>query len=330
MHDPDTALGVVFTEFGSSDKDPLPAGMAALAGEVAKDTNKPVVAASFSNRQFYSRTILELNAAGIPMLDSGDQALRAIKHAFAYRDARNRKPITTSPRALDTTALERWRTRLDDSSPLNEIESLTLLKDFGVPVIDTLFADSTASTIEAAQTLGFPVALKTASTKVTHKSDQQGVLLNIANETSLLSAYADLQTRHGCTVSVSSMAPAGVDMALGIVNDPQFGPLLMVGAGGTLVELLDDVLFVIPPVTHEEIAQLLSSLRINKLLTGYRGKPAADVDAFCEATVQLSVLALSLSGVIENIDINPVIVSPQGCVAVDALIQHRTLRNIKP
>ena len=323
MKDEDTAIGVVFTEFGSSDKDPLPAGLAAMAGEVATHTEKPVVAASFSNRQFYSRVILELNDAGIPMLDSGEQALRAIKHAFDYRDAGNRVVTPSRAPSAEPELVERWRARLLSPAVLSEIESLALLEDFGVPVIESRMACTESDALGAARAIGFPVALKTADPSLTHKSDHGGVCLDLRDESSLADAYRDLATRLGPAVTVASMAPAGVEMGLGVISDPLFGPLLMIGAGGVYVELAKDIRFVMPPVTTEDIEPLLSPLTISKLLAGYRGKPPADINSLGKTVIKLSGLALVLSDVIEGIDINPVIVSPLGCVAVDALIKTK-------
>ena len=324
MSDEDTALGIVFTEFGSSDKDPLPAGMAMMAAEVAKHTTKPVVAASFSNRQFYSRVIVELTEGGIPMLDSGEQALRAIKHAFDYRDAKQRKAKPAEHIGLDPQLAERWRAHLFENPLLGESECLSLLGDFGLPVVESHRVASERSVINRAIEVGFPVALKTADPMIIHKSDHSGVRLDIADERSLTYAYRDLANRLGAQVTVSPMAPAGVEMALGVITDPMFGPLLMIAAGGVYVELLQDVRFLMPPVTTEDVEQALAELAINKLLIGYRDKPPADRDSLCTTVVQLSYLAVSLADVIESIDINPLIVSAQGCFAVDALIQTKT------
>jgi acyl-CoA synthetase (NDP forming) len=119
------------------------------------------------------------------------------------------------------------------------------------------------------------------------------------------------------------MAPPGVELALGIVVDAQFGPLVMVGAGGTLVEILGDRRFGLVPVDEVRAAALLDRLQVRRLLDGVRGMPPADTEAAARAVVALSRLAIDLADVIEAVDVNPVIAGPRGCVAVDGLVVPR-------
>ena len=119
------------------------------------------------------------------------------------------------------------------------------------------------------------------------------------------------------------MAPPGVEVALGIVRDEQFGPLVMVGAGGVLVELLKQRVFVLPPVDHERALAILRRLRLWDLLQGVRGQAAADIDAVAGAVVALSRLADDLGSAMDALDVNPLIAGPDGCVAVDALVVPR-------
>jgi acyl-CoA synthetase (NDP forming) len=116
------------------------------------------------------------------------------------------------------------------------------------------------------------------------------------------------------------MAPPGVEVALGVVRDPTFGPLVLVAAGGVLVELLHDRKLALPPIDEDAARRLIDRLAIRPLLDGLRGAPPSDVDALARAASRLSVLALELGDLIAELDVNPVIVSPSGCVAVDALI----------
>jgi acyl-CoA synthetase (NDP forming) len=116
------------------------------------------------------------------------------------------------------------------------------------------------------------------------------------------------------------MAPPGVEVALGIVRDPTFGPLVLVAAGGVLVELLHDRKLALPPIDEVAARRLIDGLAIRPLLDGVRGAPPSDVDALARAVSRLSVLAVELGDRIVELDVNPVIVSPSGCVAVDALV----------
>jgi acetate---CoA ligase (ADP-forming) len=122
---------------------------------------------------------------------------------------------------------------------------------------------------------------------------------------------------------VARMAPEGVELALGIVRDPQFGPLVLVAAGGVLVELLHDRRLAFPPLDERRATELLDRLRVRPLLDGLRGAPAADVGAIARALSRLSMLAADLGDLLDALDVNPLICSPAGCVAVDALVEPR-------
>ena len=120
---------------------------------------------------------------------------------------------------------------------------------------------------------------------------------------------------------------SGVEMVVGMIRDEQFGPLLMLGFGGINVETIHDVAYALPPFGVDSARRLLDSLQLRPLLDGLRNRPAVDVDAYCEAVARFSVMAASLGDVIDEIDINPVITHPDGCIAVDALIVGRALNH---
>ena len=145
-------------------------------------------------------------------------------------------------------------------------------------------------------------------------------MLGLADADALRGGVRGLAARLGPDAIVAPMAPAGVEVALGIVRDPQFGPLVLVAAGGIFVELLKDRRLALPPVDGPAARRLIDGLRARPLLDGLRGAPAADVDALAAAIARLSVLALDLGDLIDALDVNPVIVGPEGCVVVDALV----------
>ena len=144
--------------------------------------------------------------------------------------------------------------------------------------------------------------------------------MGIADVDGLRETYRDLADRLGPDVTVAAMAPPGVEVALGIVRDPTFGPLVLVAAGGVLVEVLHDRKLALPPIDEDAARHLIDGLAIRPLLDGVRGAPPSDVDALARAVSRLSVLAVELGDRIAELDVNPVIVSPSGCVAVDALV----------
>jgi hypothetical protein len=198
-----------------------------------------------------------------------------------------------------------------------------MLADYVVPTVPVRAASSAGAALEAAGALGYPVALKTAAPGVRHKSDVDGVRLGIGDAADLEQAYRDVAARLGPEVVVTPMAPDGVEVALGIVRDPQFGPLVVAGAGGILVELLADRRIALPPVDEREAVELIGRLRMRPLLEGARGRPPADVASLGHAISRLSVLAADLGEHLDGLDANPVIVSAGGCVAVDALVVAR-------
>jgi succinyl-CoA synthetase beta subunit len=203
---------------------------------------------------------------------------------------------------------------------MSELEGLALLADYGVPVTEARAASSPDEAVNVATTIGYPVVLKTAAPGVQHKSDVGGVKVGLADADAVRAAYEDVAGRLGPQVAIAAMAPSGMEVALGIVRDPTFGPLVLVAAGGILVELLHDRALAFPPLDETTARRLVDRLKIRPLLDGVRGAEPSDVDALVRTISRLSVLAADLGDLLNALDVNPVIVSPTGCVAVDALV----------
>ena len=158
----------------------------------------------------------------------------------------------------------------------------------------------------------------------TSSGDVGGVVLDIGDRESLWVAYEEMAERLGPDVSIDAMAPPGVEISLGVVRDENFGPLIVVAAGGTQVELLADRAVACPPITRDGAAALLRSLRTAPLLSGWRGAQPVNVDALIDAILGFSQLAVELGEHLDAVEANPVIVSPAGLVAVDALVIRRS------
>ena len=197
-----------------------------------------------------------------------------------------------------------------------------VLSTYGIPVPGFEVADDESGVLEAANRIGFPLVLKTAE-GVDHKTEVAGVVVGITDRASLLAAYRDLSTRFGPRVMVSQQVEGGVEIGLGVVTDEQFGPVLIISAGGTLIELIGDRVAVLPRVDRAGAMRALDRLRIRSLLDGVRGSDPVDIAALAEVIVRFSELARDAAGVIGTIDVNPVIVSVSGAVAVDALMKPR-------
>ena len=265
------------------------------------------------------KAIERLTALGIPLIEGMDNALVAAKNAFEQRDFRSR-PSIQEPHEVAAPIIARWRQRLAESGPLDEVESLSLLSDFGIPTACAFHAGTLAQVIDATNKLGSTVVLKTASPGIYHKSDVDGVRLNLTSLVEVESAYRDISSRLGPQVLVTAMIPAGVEMSLGLVKDPQFGPLVMIGAGGVLIELSRDRRLALPPFDADYAFAMIDKLKTRTLLDGYRGREAGDVAGFANAASRLSLIAIELGDLIAELDVNPLIVGPCGVTAVDALI----------
>jgi acyl-CoA synthetase (NDP forming) len=296
-------------------------GYIGMARDTFGETDKPYAMLSNFSSGIDRGDVELLEDAGIPVLEGTLTGLAAFKHLFAYRDHRALPPLEGSSPASDEVR-ERWRTRLSTGEPLGEVEGLALLAGWGVPVVAARVVESADEAIAAANGI-WPVALKTAAPGTLHKSDVDGVRLGLSTPDEVRAAHADLAERLGPSVTVAAMAPGGVELHLGIVRDEQFGPLVLVAAGGILVEVLHDRRLAIPPLDEVRARRLLDGLRVRPLLDGVRGQEPADVDAVMRAVVGLSWLAHDLGDGIEAIDANPVICGPEGCLAADALVIPR-------
>lgn len=313
IDDPDAGLGIFFNDL--RDGYYIHEGFAEAALRAHGSTSKPVAYATNFSAVRHDRIALRLSEAGVPVLDGTVPALQAARHMFARRDFRSRTP---DPPPSVTPRLN-WRTRLADGV-LDEHDALALLGDYKVPTLPSRVVATEAAAAAAAQEIGFPAVCKTAMPDIRHKTDQRGVKLGLADAAAVRAAYSDLAARLGPRVLVTRMAEPGVELALGLINDPQFGPVVMVGAGGVLVELLRDARYGLAPFGPATARRLLDGLRIRPLLDGVRGAPPANIAAAAEAIARFSVLAADLADVIAECDVNPLIVGPTAAIAVDALI----------
>jgi acyl-CoA synthetase (NDP forming) len=323
LDDPDTAALAFCVDLTTDYV--MEEGYTRVATDVFSVTDKPVAVLSNLSSAVDRHDAARLRGHGIPVLEGTATGLAAIRHLFELRDYHDRPPVDRR-RGPDRSIRRRWRDRLASGGPVGGNEALTLLSDYGISVAQTMNAATIDDALAAAGRVGWPVALKTARPGVTHKTDVGGVRLGLGDERQLRDAYAELTGRLGRSVLVSAMVPPGVELALGVVHDPQFGPLVMVSAGGVLIEVLRDRRFALPPLDPPRARAMVDRLSIRHLLDGVRGSMPVDLDAVADAIVRLSLLASELGDAIDALDVNPLIAGPEGCVAVDALIVLRTGR----
>jgi len=210
---------------------------------------------------------------------------------------------------------------------LTEVESKELLKKAGISVVEAKLARSKKEAISISKEMGFPVVLKISSPDVVHKSDSGGVKLGLANATQVGKAYNEIISSVKQAypkaqiegVSVQSMAPQGVEVIVGMSKDPQFGPVLMFGLGGILVEVLKDVSFRIVPVTTRDAREMIREIKGYPVLEGYRGQKPASIPALENLIVKVSQF-IEKNPHIKELDLNPIFAYPDKAVAVDARI----------
>jgi len=215
---------------------------------------------------------------------------------------------------------------------LSDVESKAVLRAFHIPCAMTVEADSPSAALTAAETLGFPVAMKINSPQITHKSDVGGVRTNIMAAGDVRPAYREMieavrKARpeaeiRGVTIEAMARVSEARELVVGCKRDPVFGPVILFGAGGVMVEVLEDSAVSLPPLNEVLATRLINRTRVSRLLSAFRNRPAADVGAVIEVLLRISDLACELPHV-EELDINPLFAGPEGVLAVDARIRVR-------
>ena len=315
VHDPGTGAFAYVVDLHSEEAH---RNHAWAAERVWASTEKPFAVVCGVASAIQPSAATRLRSAGVPVLEDVASGLSAFGHLFERRDARA-LPSLNPPNPPPEKVRRRWREALATGGRLPEADALRMLADYGIPTARTSAAADLDGVLRAAERTGYPVALKTAN--ASHKTEVGGVVLGLGNEDALSEAYKAMAGRLGPAATVQEMSEAGLEMALGVVADPQFGPLVMVSAGGILIETLSDRLLALPPLDETRARRLIDRLETRPLLDGVRGSPAANVVALARSMARLSLLAQDLGDLIVALDVNPIIVGPHGCVAVDALVE---------
>ena len=309
-----------------------PTAMAQAIAGLKDLAAKPILAAWLGGSSMGDGRRL-LAEAGIASYRTPEQAVRAFMTLVAY--ARNLASLYETPMDIPLTfAPDRQKLHADfkrlsggEKRVLSESDSKSLLEAYGIPTA----LPQTAASAEAAATLaaktGFPVVLKVLSPDITHKSDVGGVVLDLGSEAEVRRAFAAIMERaraalpaarlQGVTVQPMVRAADGVELILGIKKDPVFGTVILAGMGGTNAELFADRSLGFPPLNERLARRMLESLRIWPLLNGYRGRPAVALDRLLEVLIRLSYFASDYPEIAE-LDINPLLVTPERVIALDA------------
>jgi acetate---CoA ligase (ADP-forming) len=321
---PTIAFGVDATSVGGGDA-PMTAEVATMCVGLSKQTDTRFIFFNNATGNGPNPEIRALlKAGGIPYLAGMRTALAVLAHWAAYGE-RGQRP--TSP-PVDPLRADRWRTAVRDLGALDEIERFRLLREAGVPMIETLAVRSADEAAVAAERVGYPVVLKVSGADVAHKTERGLVRLGLPNAAAVKSAFADLTARAGpggMTFVVQPMAGAGVELIVGIRNDAAFGSLTVVGLGGVYVELLGEAALRVGPVSVETAALMLRETRAGALLGGFRGAGPFDLDAAARAIAALSAFGAATYGLLAAIEVNPLIVLPRGrgSAGVDLLLESK-------
>ena len=219
------------------------------------------------------------------------------------------------------------KARKEKRTVLTEIEAKFILGEIGINCTKTLLAATKEEAVALSEEMGYPVVLKISSVDITHKSDAGGVKVNLGDREAVEKAYDEIMTscRAACPdadiegVAVQGMAKIGTEIIMGMIKDPSFGPVVMFGLGGVLVEILKDVSFRIVPIEKNDAVEMIEEIQGKKMLEGYRGQDPVDIPYLQEMLVKLSDFVDQTPG-IEEIDMNPVFAYKEGAAVVDARI----------
>lgn len=312
--------------------------MAEVASQAVQSGGKPVICFTLTGPAYDQEMVSILLEGRVPFLFGSKAMLKAVRHGLAYRTFREvRKRIPAEQRdgrvQWSDTALHLLRQGVSGKA-LTERSSKAVLAAYGLPVTQEGLAVSAHEAALLAQRMGFPVVIKVESADIPHKTEAGGIRIGVRSAEEAKSAFMEVVSNARrykpdaeiAGVLVQEQVPAGVEMIVGARVDSQFGPVVVVGLGGIYVEILRDTALMPAPVSDDQARAMIAQLKGLPLLSGARGRPRADVGALAQVVSRLSWLASDLQGQIAEIDLNPVIVLPegQGARVVDALVVPRT------
>ncbi|MCF8039461.1 MAG: acetate--CoA ligase family protein, partial [Desulfohalobiaceae bacterium] len=306
--------------------------------KLVKEYQKPL----FVHTSFAGQDIAALNIlrdAGIPVFESSGKSARCLGELMRF--SIRKQLIASLPQPSAET--KEWpevkdilvKVKKQGRNNLLETESRELLKEYGISLPEAVLAGDSEQAVQAAERIGYPVAAKIVSPDIVHKSDAGGIRLNLENEQGVRAAYREIVDNAARVTSrdrilgslISPMAGQGQECILGMIRDPQFGPVIMFGLGGVFVEVLRDVAFRVAPLTQADALEMIEEIKGYRLLTGVRGGKPRDIRAITEVLLTMSDIAVQ-NPEIGEIDLNPVIVHEQGLSIVDSRVitvfGHRT------
>jgi acyl-CoA synthetase (NDP forming) len=303
----------------------------------AATTDKPVFVvwgSPVGDEEAYRHTLLE---SSVPTFRTFTNAVMAAKAYFDHHRFVSgytspftnpaRRPSPAKAKAKVSAIIAPKGVRRPSGSALSEQDSKALLKAYGIAVPKERVVTTAGDAAKAAKRIGFPVVMKIVSADIMHKSDVGLVAVGVRDEDDAKRVYKRMIStakKSAPTARIDGVLVAemvqGIETVVGVAQDDLFGPVVMFGLGGVLVEVLKDVTFRVPPFTRSDATAMLGELAGAAMLKGVRGQPAADRAALVDALMKIQHLAVDLSADVAELDINPLLAGPKGVVAADALI----------
>jgi acetyltransferase len=311
-----------------------PTATAELVAEIASHSSKPVLAAWMGGRSVAAGREL-LNRAGVATYDSPDRAVRAFMYLVSYR--RNREILYETPRQMPLDESINPKLARDQVAELvgqqretlTEVESKALLSAYGIPTTVPLPAYTPSDAVNIAHQIGYPVVMKIYSPQILHKTEVRGVAVGVSSDEEVRHRFEEMVERasrlrpdadvRGVTIQPMVSSPEGVELIVGAKQDPVFGAVIMVGAGGITAEVLKDRALQLPPLDERLARRMIESLQIRPLLEGFRGRSPVDLEKLVAVLMRASYLVADNPEIAE-LDVNPLLATPDGVTALDARV----------
>ena len=313
---------------------PFPGQAAENIVQAVQNSSKPIIVLwSFDKVGEDAYSLIK--DANIPLFHTSDLCLKGIKHLIEFSQFKSRigSLDLEDDQGFYVESIKSKSTKFlsEKSGVLSEYDSKKLLNFYGIPIIKEKFVNDVYGALWSAAEIGYPVVLKGISPKIIHKTEAGLVKLNLHNDEDVIKAFTEIQAVASRMINgvdldgflVQDMVTGGIEIFTGLINDQVFGPGILFRLGGTFVELFDDKTVGIPPLTHHEAREMITSIKGSRLLQGYRGQHGYDLDALADLLMKLGQLGLDLRDFISEIDINPVIVfrGTDGVCVIDATVK---------
>ena len=306
--------------------------VAKAAVKVFQEIGKPVVMISNPSAGFHPGISTILGQGKVPLLQGTREGLRAIKHLFSYAAFKRKKELDKEDQERTEAIPPKVDVYMDSSRPvLTEYTSKKVLAAYGIHCPREVLCEFAEEAYEVSGDMGYPVALKVVSPQIQHKTEAGIIRLNLRDADAVSHAYEEILKNaraYDASASIDGVlcqkmiGGTVAEAIVGILMDPYFGPAVVFGLGGVMVEILKDRALGIPPLSRGEALEMIEKTRGSQLLHGFRGSPRADLEALTDTLVRVGRLALDWADRIEALDINPLLIMPEGrgVVAVDALL----------